>query len=1275
MATGQIGVDQPGVSREWDAQATPAAQASLGKLAIAAASALASLKLTVVLFATSVFLILFGTLAQVHYDVWHVVRESHFYVWFAWIEFRALAQLGQMLLGSYWVEWFGDWNTSQRGFYFPGGLLIGYLMFANLLAAHALRFKAVAKGSRLTLGLVVSGLGFAATYAVITGGAGDTIKSELSPTFADVIWYATLTSVVLLALGSVYWLINAYGRVRLPEWTIAAALVASVAATATWLLLNPDQRLDSAGLRILWLMIQGTIAAAVLLAGCVMVFKKRAGIVLLHGGVCLLMVGELVTAYTAQESRMTIAEGQTVNHSYDIRETELAISDPSDPAGTRVSVVPQHLLASTKPGEVISHDELPVDLRILRFDENSILDFSPSEANENLANAGAGTTAIAKPLASVSGVANAGVNLPSVYVELLDKATKESAGVYLASTAGDNRGHSLRGQQVQLGAKTYDLELRFRRIYKDYAVTLIDFQFERYPGSNIAKDFRSEIRLYDAKNNVDREIPIWMNNPLRYRGDTLYQSSFDDKTESTTVLQVVKNASWMTPYVSCMIVAAGLLAHFGVTLGRFLRRRAEEAARKQAALADQRAEAAARGAFALDSPLVWAPLLAGVVWGGYLMSKARMPKAEPGAMRIQEFGNLPVASGGRIKPYDTVARNTLQYLSARQEVVLKEPLAKDASFMQQLSYKMSRGDRVPAIEWLLDVISAKEEALDYPVFRIDNFEVLDQLHLERRPGSYRYSYNEIMTGDNAEELEKQLGLLRNAAPEDRTIFQVKLGELGGKLQTYHNLSNAFAPLPISTNRDTLERELQDAVFRAVRAGSARVPRPVTPEEAGGEWLTLYEARLNELFRHNSNVAQATLSGLLQLYDSMPPFVGQQYRKDTFDLIERLRKAGDTTIQQPLMEAVRAYGSSDTLTFNDHVRTLSERIVAHHELQQSMPADAPPLAKAERVSLHKSQFETFFSQFSPFFYCWISYIVAFVMCALSWLFWPRGMGRAATAIIAVTFVVHTFAIVGRIYISGRPPVTNLYTSAVFIGWAIVLAGLAIEAIYRIGIGSVLASVFGMITLLIAHKLGLDGDTFTVMQAVLDTQFWLATHVVCVTLGYAATFVAGGIGIVYLLRSHLMDNLSSGEEKTLPRMIYGTLCFAILFSFVGTVLGGLWGDNSWGRFWGWDPKENGAVIIVLWNALLLHARWGAMVGPRGLAALAILGNMWTTWSWFGTNELGVGLHAYGGLSDGVSLEAVIVRLVFFSQPLLALLALAPRGCLRSDSQNNKAAPQIV
>ncbi len=117
-----------------------------------------------------------------------------------------------------------------------------------------------------------------------------------------------------------------------------------------------------------------------------------------------------------------------------------------------------------------------------------------------------------------------------------------------------------------------------------------------------------------------------------------------------------------------------------------------------------------------------------------------------------------------------------------------------------------------------------------------------------------------------------------------------------------------------------------------------------------------------------------------------------------------------------------------------------------------------------------------------------------------------------------------------------------------------------------------------------------------------------------------------------------------------MTYGCMCFGIFFSFVGTVLGGLWADDSWGRFWGWDPKENGALMIVIWCAIVLHARWGKMVGERGLAALAVLGNIVVAWSFFGVNQLGVGLHSYGQTSG------VTTCLVVFSLSQIAVTAAA-------------------
>jgi len=135
------------------------------------------------------------------------------------------------------------------------------------------------------------------------------------------------------------------------------------------------------------------------------------------------------------------------------------------------------------------------------------------------------------------------------------------------------------------------------------------------------------------------------------------------------------------------------------------------------------------------------------------------------------------------------------------------------------------------------------------------------------------------------------------------------------------------------------------------------------------------------------------------------------------------------------------------------------------------------------------------------------------------------------------------------------------------------------------------------------------------------------VLAIIIGYGSTFLAGILAIIYIFRGVLTKSLAKDTADTLIRMVYGIVCFATLFSLVGTVLGGIWADQSWGRFWGWDPKENGALILVLWNAIILHCRWGGLVRQRGLMMLAVFGNVVTSWSWFGVNMLGVGLHSYG------------------------------------------------
>jgi ABC-type transport system involved in cytochrome c biogenesis permease subunit len=301
-------------------------------------------------------------------------------------------------------------------------------------------------------------------------------------------------------------------------------------------------------------------------------------------------------------------------------------------------------------------------------------------------------------------------------------------------------------------------------------------------------------------------------------------------------------------------------------------------------------------------------------------------------------------------------------------------------------------------------------------------------------------------------------------------------------------------------------------------------------------------------------------------------------------------------------------------------------------------------------MRKSTVETRFNSAEPFYTSAVLYVLGFLAAVISWLRWPELFGRIGRGWVGIAFVISTVGIVTRMWLEARPPVTNLYSSALFVGWGAVALCLVLERFYRNSIGTVAGGVIGFATLLIAHHLALGGDTMEMMRAVLDSNFWLATHVVTIAIGYSATFLAGFLAIIYVLRGTLTRTLDQATASSLGRMIYGIVCFATLFSFVGTILGGIWADQSWGRFWGWDPKENGALLIVIWNAIILHARWGGFVQARGLAVLAIFGNIVTAWSWFGVNMLGVGLHSYGFM------DAAFWWLVGFAASQIALIMIA-------------------
>ena len=609
----------------------------------------------------------------------------------------------------------------------------------------------------------------------------------------------------------------------------------------------------------------------------------------------------------------------------------------------------------------------------------------------------------------------------------------------------------------------------------------------------------------------------------------------------------------------------------------------------------------------LSIPVVVVVVMA--LWA--LMGLVRMPKVVSEQPDIYGFGKLPVLLDGRIQPIDSTARNAMQVIRHK-------------STGRYARHSGGAVETIPAIEWLLELTAKPAEARRRPGFRIDNEEIKDNLRLAK--DQKHFSVNDITAGNNFERLARESGRIQSKDASLRTPYEKSLKAVADSLLIYQRLSKSFRP----QNSTDFAADLASlkAIFSegmaAVRAHESGVEHDESKHQQFTKLLdTLFDPSLQDGDR----------SGVMFWPRIIP--VDKSWQSLSTNLLSSISTAASAESDWKIQfhaatkfyaDMISAYAKEDSKTFNNKLRDYQDYLKDNGLTTES----------------GKTGKEFAFNNFDPFYKCEIIYVLAFLLACGGWLTTAKWPNQTAYYLIALAAIIHTSGLIFRMWLEGRPPVTNLYSAAVFVGWGAVILGLILERIYRDGIGNVVASSVGFVTLLVAGGLSISGDTMEMLQAVLDTNFWLATHVVIITIGYSATFVAGFLAIVYVVRDFVANRIpfDKTNRSSLTKMIYGIVCFATLFSFVGTVLGGIWADQSWGRFWGWDPKENGALMIVIWNAAILHARWGGLIRERGLVAMAIFGNAVTAWSFFGTNMLGIGLHSYGFMDKAFAWLMVFV-----------------------------------
>ena len=303
---------------------------------------------------------------------------------------------------------------------------------------------------------------------------------------------------------------------------------------------------------------------------------------------------------------------------------------------------------------------------------------------------------------------------------------------------------------------------------------------------------------------------------------------------------------------------------------------------------------------------------------------------------------------------------------------------------------------------------------------------------------------------------------------------------------------------------------------------------------------------------------------------------------------------------------------------------------------------------------KVELEVRYHDLKPFQWAWMLYLVAFL--CLSILKENKWIRRGGIAALVTAVLFHTLGLTLRVLILGRPPVSNMYESMIYMNWIVIVTASIFSVLRK---NSVIASIGALVSAIImiyGNLLPID-PSLEVLVPVLRSNYWLTIHVLTIVSSYGVLALAMGLGHRHLILE-MRGKLSKKEEEKSAQEIYRVIQMGMLLLGIGTVLGGVWANESWGRFWGWDPKETWALITFLGYAIVIHLKFAQILDAFGLALSSVLGFLLVLMTWYGVNfVLGRGLHSYGQGSGGIVWVAyyLILEIVFISWVLLKRLFL--------------------
>jgi ABC-type transport system involved in cytochrome c biogenesis permease subunit len=598
------------------------------------------------------------------------------------------------------------------------------------------------------------------------------------------------------------------------------------------------------------------------------------------------------------------------------------------------------------------------------------------------------------------------------------------------------------------------------------------------------------------------------------------------------------------------------------------------------------------------------------------------------AETLEVIEKTPLQDGGRIKPFSSYAAFTMLQLYGERSIKLKD----------------AKGEKIKIkpTAWLMDCLFRPAIAAEIPTFRVDNPAVITSLGLDSQSRRLRYTYKQLESAiprlyELAQGYEK-------IDPKARETQQQGTIDLAYNVRSFQVLIGYFSFARSGIQMVGAGENGENTITRlsTVMATTPMIQEMLQRNRDSGEPVP---ENLTVLLSQVIESANFAKYGLLLL----PP--------DEANILE-WRSLGDR-----IMDVMQGKYSEPERAINE-IKSWEDLISVVDDEQAFRSALIPLVSSkvtraTELKSYHGVTAEVTYNKKQLPLYAMVCFLIGVVCVSLMWLLQSLGANQLLTRLLHVATLLFSFAGMGymgaalvmRSYIMWRPPIGNLYDTIIFICFAVVGVLLIVEWFSRLRIASTLSVVGGLALVILARRfeVGDAKDHMDPLIAVLKSNYWLTTHVITVTFGYAAGLLTALLSAAYvILRGVGFGEKSKDFLRLLTKVAYGCLCLTLLLSLVGTVLGGIWANDSWGRFWGWDPKENGALMIVLWTLAILHARLGGLIREWGFHLASLFTACVVSFSWWHVNFLGVGLHNYGFTSGKSSIWMFyggIVGLIIF------------------------------